>query len=82
MRYKKLFLTIGIIATQIQRPEIIEPFRLEVTSGGFQSNLLLKAGSILNSAQVAQGFVWLSLENIQGERCDRTGASSGNLFQY
>lgn len=57
IRENKLFLTVGVIATQIQRQHIIEPFRLEVTSGSLQSNILHKAGSTLNAAQVAQGFV-------------------------
>jgi len=42
--------------------------RLEGTSGGPQSSLLLKAGSARSSDQVAQGFVLLGLENLQGWR--------------
>lgn len=37
-------------------------------SGGLQSNLLSKAGPNSGSDWVAQGFSWLSLENLQGQR--------------
>ena len=43
-----------------------------------QSSCLLKTGSALNLEQVAQGFVQLGLENLQGQRLH---ILSGPLFQ-
>lgn len=38
--------------------------------GGLQSNLWLKAGAAVISDQVAQDFIQLGLENLQGRRLD------------
>lgn len=40
------------------------------TWGGLQSNLWLKAGAAVISDQVAQDFIQLGLENLQGRRLD------------
>lgn len=44
---------------------VTEPFRMERTSGGPKSSIQLKAVSTLNSNQVAQGFIWLSLKTFR-----------------
>lgn len=56
---------------------VTEPFRMEGTSGGPQSSIQLKAVSTLNSSQVAQGFIWLSLKT---SRDTDTALSLGNLL--
>lgn len=43
-------------------------FKWEGTSGGAQTNLLLKGGSAPRSDQVVQGFIEPVLENPQGWR--------------
>lgn len=62
---------------------IIEPFRLERTSWGFWSHPLLKAGSILNSDQVTDGFIHPGLLNFQGERShNHSGPSSSAYYPH
>lgn len=48
------------------RHTITEPFGLKGTSRDLYPELPLQAGSALNSGWAAQGFVCLSLENLQG----------------
>ena len=43
-----------------------ESFMLEGTSGDVQANVLLKAGSATGSEQVAQAFLQVGLEKLQG----------------
>jgi len=46
------------------RGRITGLFRLEETSGGLLSDLLLQAGSAVGSDEVAQGFIQSGLENL------------------
>lgn len=56
----------GMSKRAVHNPHSVIQLLSKETSGGLQSKLLLKGGSTLNSDEVAQGFVHLSLEYLQG----------------
>lgn len=59
---------------------ITEPYRLEGTSGGFYSNLLLRARAALRSHQAAQDSLQLYLENFQVQRWHKLSRKPAPLY--
>ena len=56
-----------------------QPLRLEGTSSGLRSNLLIKAKSAVRSDQVAWGFIWLGLENLRGQRLQKLSSQNADF---